>query len=242
MLLVKNRKGYLQLCELLAQAWLTNQYKGRAEIRFEWLQKLHEQGEGGGLIALSGAHFGDVGVAIDNGNLALAEEHARRWESIFPDHFYIEIQRAGQANMENHVRHAVALAKKLRLPVVATHPVQFLSKDDYMAHEARVCISEGDMLANGKRVRRFNDQQCFKTQAEMQALFADMPAVLQNSVEIAKRCNLTLELGKPKLPDFPTPDGMDINEFLVHEAKRGLEFRLQHLFPNEENVRKSGPL
>lgn len=238
MLLVKNRKGYLQLCELLAQAWLTNQYKGRAEIRFEWLQKLHEQGEGDGLIALSGAHFGDVGVAIDNGNLALAEEHARRWESIFPEHFYIEIQRAGQANMENHVRHAVALAKKLRLPVVATHPVQFLSKDDYMAHEARVCISEGDMLANGKRVRRFNDQQCFKTQAEMQALFADMPAVLQNSVEIAKRCNLTLELGKPKLPDFPTPDGMDINEFLVHEAKRGLEFRLQHLFPNEEKREK----
>ena len=87
MLLVKNRKGYLQLCELLAQAWLTNQYKGRAEIRFEWLQKLHEQGEGDGLIALSGAHFGDVGVAIDNGNLALAEEHARRWESIFPEHF-----------------------------------------------------------------------------------------------------------------------------------------------------------
>ncbi|WP_423682165.1 DNA polymerase III subunit alpha [Undibacterium sp. WLHG33] len=241
MLLVKNRKGYLQLCELLAQAWLTNQHKGRAEIRFEWLQKLHEQDEGGGLIALSGAHFGDVGVAIDNGNLALAEEHARRWESIFPDHFYIEIQRAGQPNMENHVRHAVALAKKLRLPVVATHPVQFLSKDDYMAHEARVCIAEGDMLANGKRVRRFNDQQCFKTQAEMQALFADMPAVLQNSVEIAKRCNLTLELGKPKLPDFPTPDGMDINDFLIHEAKRGLEFRLQHLFPDEAKRERERP-
>src|SRR5450830_1929487 len=238
MLLVKNRKGYLQLCELLAQAWLTNQHRGRAEIRYEWLKKIYDDGDGGGLIALSGAHFGDVGIAIDNGNLDLAERCAQRWDSIFPDHFYIEIQRAGQANMENHVRAAVVLANKLKLPVVATHPIQFINKEDYTAHEARVCISEGDMLANGRRVRRFNDQQCFKTQEEMATLFADLPGVLQNSVEIAKRCNLTLELGKPKLPDFPTPDGMTLNDFLVHEAKRGLEFRLQHLFPNPDKREK----
>ena len=238
MLLVKNRKGYLQLCELLAEAWLTNQHRGRAEIRYEWLKKIHDDGESGGLIALSGAHFGDVGIAIDNGNLDLAERCAQRWSSIFPDHFYIEIQRAGQANMENHVRAAVMLANKLKLPVVATHPVQFINKEDYIAHEARVCISEGDMLANARRVRRFNDQQCFKTQEEMAALFADLPGALKNSVEIAKRCNLTLELGKPKLPDFPTPEGMTLNDFLVHEAKRGLEFRLQHLFPNAEKREK----
>ena len=238
MLLVKNRKGYLQLCELLAEAWLTNQHRGRAEIRYEWLKKIHDDGESGGLIALSGAHFGDVGIAIDNGNLDLAERCAQRWSSIFPDHFYIEIQRAGQANMENHVRAAVMLANKLKLPVVATHPVQFINKEDYTAHEARVCISEGDMLANARRVRRFNDQQCFKTQEEMAALFADLPGALKNSVEIAKRCNLTLELGKPKLPDFPTPEGMTLNDFLVHEAKRGLEFRLQHLFPNAEKREK----
>src|SRR5450830_1888372 len=228
MLLVKNRKGYLQLCELLAQAWLTNQHRGRAEIRYEWLKKIYDDGDGGGLIALSGAHFGDVGIAIDNGNLDLAERCAQRWDSIFPDHFNIEI----------HVRAAVVLANKLKLPVVATHPIQFINKEDYTAHEARVCISEGDMLANGRRVRRFNDQQCFKTQEEMATLFADLPGVLQNSVEIAKRCNLTLELGKPKLPDFPTPDGMTLNDFLVHEAKRGLEFRLQHLFPNPDKREK----
>lgn len=238
LLLVKNRQGYLQLCELLAQAWLTNQNKGRAEIRYEWLQKIHDEGQGGGLIALSGAHFGDVGTAIDNGNVELAEQNARRWASIFPEHFYIEIQRAGQPNMDNHVRAAVALAARLGLPVVATHPVQFISKDDFTAHEARVCIAEGDMLANGRRVRRFNEQQCFKTQAEMAELFADMPGVLRNSVEIAKRCNLMLELGKPKLPDFPTPDGMTLNDFLIHEAQRGLESRLQHLFPNEEKREK----
>ncbi|WP_394780238.1 DNA polymerase III subunit alpha [Undibacterium sp.] len=233
LLLVKNRKGYLQLCELLAQAWLTNQYKGKAEIRAEWLEELQQQGEPG-LIALSGAHFGDVGIAIDNGNLEAAERNAQRWSSIFPGHFYIEIQRAGQPNMENQVRQAVRLAQKLALPVVATHPIQFISKDDYIAHEARTCIAEGEMLANARRVKRFNDQQCFKTQDEMAALFADLPGALQNAVEIAKRCNLTLELGKPKLPDFPTPDGMTIGDYLVHESKVGLEKRLVHLYPNEE--------
>jgi DNA polymerase-3 subunit alpha len=240
LLLAKNRMGYLQLCELLSQASLTNQNKGRAEIRIEWLEALATNtypvmpGESGanGLIVLSGAHFGDVGTAIENGNLAGAQRFAERWARIFPGHFYIEIQRAGQPNQEAQVRHAVALAAKLGLPVVATHPVQFLGPDDFIAHEARTCIAEGEMLANAKRVRRFNETMCFKSQAEMAELFADMPAALANSVEIAKRCNVVLTLGKPQLPDFPTPPGMTIDEFLVSESKAGLELRLAHLYPD----------
>ncbi len=234
LLLVKNKRGYLQLCELLSQAWLENLYRGRAEVRAEWLAALQQQEGGNGLLALSGAHFGDIGIAIDNGNLALAERCTKRWMQIFPDNFYIEVQRANQPNMEPHVRQAVALAAQLQLPVVATHPIQFLDKEEFIAHEARTCISEGEMLANARRVRRFNDQQCFKTQAEMAELFSDMPAALQNSVEIAKRCNLTLQLGKPQLPDFPTPDGMSIGEFLVQQSEEGLELRLLHLYPDAE--------
>ncbi|CDG81605.1 DNA polymerase III subunit alpha [Janthinobacterium agaricidamnosum NBRC 102515 = DSM 9628] len=240
LLLAKNRMGYLQLCELLSQAWLTNQYKGRAEIRIEWLEQLASTpskllagvSPANGLIALSGAHFGDVGIAIENGNLALAERHAQRWAAIFPGHYYIEIQRGGQPSQERQVRHSVALASKLGLPVVATHPVQFIDQDEFIAHEARTCIAEGEMLANAKRVKRFNGQQCFKSQAEMAELFADLPAALANSVEIAKRCNLTLVLGKPQLPDFPTPPGVSIDEFLVSESKAGLEQRLLQLFPD----------
>ncbi|MGO4380688.1 DNA polymerase III subunit alpha [Pseudoduganella sp. RAF53_2] len=239
MLYAKNRMGYLQLCELLSQAWLTNTYKGRAEIRTEWLEALATQeyallpGESGanGLIALSGAHHGDIGQAIENGNLELAEQNAEKWARIFPGHFYIEIQRAGQPNQEQQVRHSVALASKLGLPVVATHPVQFMTQEEFIAHEARVCIAEGEMLANAKRVKRFNEQMRFLTQAEMAELFHDLPAALQNSVEIAKRCNLTLTLGKPQLPNFPTP-GMTIDEFLVAETKKGLEERLEQLFPD----------
>jgi DNA polymerase III subunit alpha len=229
LLLVKNRKGYLQLCELLTQAWLTNLHRGRAEIRIDWLEAL----EPGGLIALSGAHFGDIGMAIDNGNIDLAERHAQRWAAIFPNHFYVEVQRYGQPNMESHVRQTAALASKLKLPVVATHPIQFLTAEEFTAHEARTCIAEGEILANPRRVKRFNELQCFKTQAEMAELFADMPAALANTIEIAKRCNLTLELGKPKLPLFPTPDGMSLDDFLVQQAKAGLEERLVHLFPDE---------
>ncbi len=238
LLLVKNRAGYLQLCELLSQAWLTNLHRGRAEIRIEWLEALTRDGAANGLIALSGSQFGDIGIAIDNGNLALAERCATRWATIFQQHFYIEVQRAGQPGMEQYVRQAVALAAKLQLPVVATHPIQFLTKEEFTAHEARTCISEGEMLANPRRPKRFNDQQCFKTQAEMAVLFADMPAAMQNTIEIAKRCNLILTLGKPQLPQFPTPDGVSIEEFLVQETKKGLELRLVQVFPDAEKREK----
>ncbi|HEX2603854.1 MAG TPA: DNA polymerase III subunit alpha [Oxalicibacterium sp.] len=241
LLLVKNKTGYLQLCDLLSRAWLTNLHRGRAEIRPEWLEEVAKAEGPKGLIVLSGAHFGDVGVAIDNGNLAGAERAAQRWAELFPDHFYIEVQRAGQPNMDAHVRQATALAAKLKLPVVATHPVQFLSEEEFIAHEARTCIAEGEILANPRRVKRFNEQQRFLTQAEMAELFADMPNALRNSVEIAKRCNLTLTLGKPQLPNFPTPNGISIDEFLVQEAARGLEMRLEHLYPDPAEREKQRP-
>ncbi|MBS1187567.1 MAG: dnaE1 [Burkholderiaceae bacterium] len=240
LLLVKNHNGYLRLCELLSRAWLENQHRGRAEIRIEWLQALTRDGNPG-LIALSGAQQGDVGSAIDNGNPTAAERHAQRWAEIFPGHFYLEVQRFGQHGMENHVRQTVALAAKLKLPVVATHPVQFISREEFVAHEARTCISEGEILANPRRAKPFNEQQNFKTQAEMAALFADLPGALQNSIEIARRCNLQLELGKPKLPDFPTPPGVSIDEFLVMEAKAGLEDRLKQLYPDEQQREQQRP-
>lgn len=112
--------------------------------------------------------------------------------------------------------------------------MQFLRPEEFVAHEARTCIAEGEILANTRRVKRFTDQQYFKTQAEMASLFADMPAALANSVAIAQRCNLVLELGKPRLPDFPTPEGVTIDEFLIAQASAGLEQRLVKLYPQVE--------
>ncbi len=231
LLLAKNHDGYLQLCDLLSQAWLTNQHRGRAEVRIEWLESLPNKG---GLIALSGFQLGDIGMALENGNFALAERCASRWANIFPGHFYVEVQRNGNPRLEGLLRQSTQLAAKLQLPVVATHPVQYLRAEEFTAHEARSCIAEGEILANTRRVKRFTQEQYFKTQAEMAELFADLPAALANSVVIAQRCNLSLTLGKPQLPDFPTPDGMSIADFLVAQAKEGLEARLVQLYPDAQ--------
>ncbi len=231
LLLAQNRQGYLNLCELLSRAWITNAQRGQARCRWAWLAELGE-----GLIALSGADLGPVGQALAAGDSGRARAVAERLAACFPRRFYVELQRAGLPGQEAHVRAAVELAASLGLPVVATHPVQFLAPDDFEAHEARVCVAEGEMLTNPRRVKRFGREQYFKTQAQMAALFADLPSALANSVEIAKRCNLSLVLGKPQLPDFPTPvvDGqaMPMAEYFRVASHEGLVRRLVHLYPD----------
>ena len=230
LLLVRNRVGYQQLCELLTKAYLVEGRRDRAEIRREWFAEIGSSG----LIALSGAHLGDVGEALLNGNFDLAGERAKAWEAIFPGAFYLEVQRYGQAQQEAVVQQTADLAGELGLPLVATHPIQFMNRDDFRAHEARVCIAEGYVLGDTRRPKLYTEEQYFKTQAEMVELFADLPEALENSLEIAKRCNLTMTLGKNFLPDFPIPPGMTDGEYLVEEAKKGLEVRLAELYPDPE--------
>ncbi|MDU0810221.1 MAG: DNA polymerase III subunit alpha [Burkholderia sp.] len=237
LLLVKDKIGYLNLCKLLSKAWLTNQYCGRAELNSQWLET--ELAEG--LIALSGAQYGDIGLAFSDGNEEGAYKHARRWSACFPGRFYIELQRYGQSGAEVYIQHALSLAMSLRLPVVATHPTQFMNKEDFTAHEVRVCISEGDILANPKRQNNFTTNQFFHTQEQMVSLFIDLPSAIANTIEIAKRCNLILELGKPRLPIFPTPDGVSLEDYLVKLSKDGLDKRLEQLYldKTERNIKRS---
>jgi DNA polymerase III subunit alpha len=236
LVLVQNRQGYLNLCELLARAWTGNVVKAQAACKLEWLRELGE-----GLIVLSGAQAGPVGQALLQGDERRAGDAALELASIFPHRFYIELQRAGRADDEGHVTAAVQLAARLNLPVVATHPAQFTREDDYEAHEARVCISEGEILGNPRRVRRFTREQWFKPQAAMEQLFADVPSAIANSLEIAKRCNLVLELGKAQLPVFPTPNGMPPEEYFRFASHEGLKERLLHLYPNPTEREKQRP-
>ena len=226
LLLVKNHAGYLRLCELLTQAYLGPRSRGRAEIS----RAAFAAGDNAGLIALSGAAQGDVGQALLMGSATQAEAAARAWARLFPDSYYIELQRYGQPQAEQLVAASVALAAKLDLPVVATHPLQFIARDDFKAHEARVCIAEGYVLADPRRPKQFTEEQYFKSQAEMQALFADLPEALENSVEIARRCNLTIELGRNQLPQFPVPEGVTLDDYLTQQAEAGLERRLAQLY------------
>ncbi len=220
LLLCASHAGYLRLCDLLSRAWLKNQHRGRGEIARDWLQQ-----DNGGLIVLSGGPAGDIGQALLAGHAEAAEREAMRWAAAFPGRYYLELQRAGQPNTEALVSRSVALATRLKLPVVATHPVQFLAPDDFKAHEARVCIAQGYVLGDQRRPRLFSAEQYFKTQAEMAKLFADIPQALQNSVEIARRCNLQIELGKSRLPAFPTPSGMSVDDYLRQQAHAGLQKR-----------------
>lgn len=237
LLLCRNREGYGQLCALVTRAYLENKHRGRAEIRREWF----EGGAASGLLCLSGAMTGDVGQALAHGDPEQAEALAADWARLFPDAFYIELQRAGHPGTEAYIRQALAIAGKLGLPVVATHPVQFLRREDFKAHEARVCIAQGYVLADKRRPREFTEEQYLKSQDEMCALFADIPEALDNAVEIARRCSLTVQLGKNFLPLFPTPDGMSLDDFLVAEAQRGLEERLVQLYPHPEEREKQRP-
>ena len=243
LLLCQSHAGYLLLCQLLSRAYLSNQYRGRAEFKREWFVECGTEG----LIMLSGAIAGDVGQACTQDNLALATKLAQSWESLFPDRFYLEVQRTASATenstpennalqhqQEHYIQQVRSIAHSLNLPIVATHPIQFITPDDFRAHEARTCISEGYVLADTRRPKNFTTEQYFKPQADMAALFGDIPEALTNSVEIAKRCNLMLTLGKNYLPNFPTPNNESLNEYLIAEARRGLLQRLEVLYPNEE--------
>jgi len=226
LLLCASRAGYLRLSDLLSRAWLQNQRQGRAEIARAWLQESDNEG----LIALSGASAGDVGVALAAGNAAAADRLAREWSARFPGRFYLELQRAGFAHGETLVARTVELAARLGLPVVATHPVQFLAPEDFKAHEARVCIAQGYVLGDQRRPRQFTPEQYLKSQEEMARLFADVPQALDNALEIARRCNLQIELGRSRLPAFPTPPGVTLDQYLRRQAEQGLAARLAKLF------------
>ena len=229
LLLCQNRAGYLRLSELLTRAYRQNLHRGKPILDPAWFD---EADGSDGLIALSGAQWGDVGQALLNDAGDLARELAQAWAARFPGRYYLEIQRNGRPESETQLRRAVTLAGELGLPVVATHPVQFLRRDDFKAHEARVCIAEGYILADRRRPRQFTEDDYFKPQVEMAERFADLPEALANTLEIARRCNLALELDKTRLPLFPTPDGMGLDDYLRQRAREGLAERMLRLYPD----------
>lgn len=227
LLLAQNQQGYLNLCELLTRGWLAVDNNPQATVQWAWLQELNE-----GLIVLSGAQAGPLGAALLAGDSKQAHALALQCMQAFPNHFYLELQRAGRPNDEPYIAAVMPLAQSLQLPVVATHPIQFLHPEGFEAHEARICIAEGEVLGNQRRARRFSHQQYFLSTQQMQALFADIPSALTNSVEIARRCHLTLHLGKPQLPHYPTPNGLSLEAYFRQLSLEGLEQRLEQLFPD----------
>ncbi|MBL8519903.1 MAG: DNA polymerase III subunit alpha [Betaproteobacteria bacterium] len=226
LLLCRSRSGYLNLCRLLTRAYRENLWRGRAEMKREWL--VHDAVDG--LIALSGAATGDVGQALAQGDAERAGLLAKAWALDFPDAYYLEIQRVDRARDDALVAATLSLAEQANLPVVATHPIQFMQREDFKAHEARVCISRGEVLGDPRRSRDFTEEHYFKSAQDMRDLFADVPEAIENALEIARRCHFEFALGKSKLPVFPTPEGVSIEAYFYEQAKAGLERRLESLY------------
>ncbi len=220
-LLVNNYKGYITLTELISKAYQEGQHQGVPLLKYEWIEANHD-----GLIALSGALQGDIGKALLAENSAEATRLAKYWGHLFPDRFYLELQRIGRPDEERYIASAIDLALATDLPVVATNNVRFIHQKDFAAHEVRVCINQGRVLDDTRRPKDYTDQQYLRSTEEMLTLFADIPEALENSVHIAQRCNLKLTLGKNFLPDFPVPEGMTLGELMATESEKGLEERL----------------
>lgn len=227
-LLAMNAKGYRNLTELISRGWTEGQRNDQVIIERDWVKAAAE-----GLIALSGAKEGEIGHALLDGEEAAAETLLTEWEAAFPQRFYLEVQRTSRVNDEEHVHAAVGLAQRCGVPLVATNDVRFLKQDDFEAHETRVCIGESRTLDDSRRPRNYSDQQYLKTAEEMWELFRDLPEALENTVEIAKRCNIEVQLGTYFLPDFPVPDGMTMDEYFRKVSFDGLDERLEVLLPKD---------
>ncbi|HHN8373050.1 TPA: DNA polymerase III subunit alpha [Morganella morganii] len=227
-ILARNNTGYQNLTLLISEAYQKGYGSLGPTIQRDWLVNHKE-----GLIILSGGRKGDVGKFLLRGNNVLVEQALEFWQTHFPDSFYLELIRTGRQDEESYLHAAVQLATEKSLPVVATNDVRFISSEDFDAHEIRVAIHDGYTLADPKRPKLYSPQQYLRSEDEMCELFADIPEALQNSVEIAKRCNVTIRLGEYFLPQFPTGD-MSTEDYLVKRSKEGLEERLAFLFPDPE--------
>ncbi|EDP46307.1 DNA polymerase III subunit alpha [Rickettsiella grylli] len=216
-LLCQNLRGYRNLIQLISKSYLENAKEGQPLLQKDWFSIYSE-----GLIALSGAREGDIVSCLMKKNKSLAVDYLQFWLRLFPNRFYLQVQRLGRPLEEEYIELSVGLAASFNVPVVATNEVCFLVPEDFEAHEAKVCINNGYLLNDPKRLKFYTNQQYLRSMEEMVVLFADIPSALSNSVEIAKRCNLEIELGASFLPNFPIPEGMSAEKLLTQEAQSGL--------------------
>ncbi|WP_245612942.1 DNA polymerase III subunit alpha [Rheinheimera texasensis] len=236
LVLAADNDGYQNLTMLLSKAYLRGHVDNKPQIDHDWLAEHHK-----GLIVISGGKDGPLGKALIKGNQASTDALVQFYQQYFPDSFFLELIRTGRPDEELYIQHAVTLAENTGLPVVATNEVVFLTPDDFSAHEIRVAIHDGYTLEDKRRPKNYSESQYLRSSDEMAALFHDIPEALANSVEIAKRCNVTIRLGEYFLPAFPT-GGMTDADFLVLKSREGLEDRMKILFPDEaERAEKRVP-
>lgn len=222
-MLCQDQTGYRHLSRLISRCYQEGQQQGSPQLSMDWLTPESTAG----LLVLSGDQKSDIGTALLAGNADLADHYLSIWKTLLGDRFYLTLQRLGRPGEEAYNHALLLLAEKHQVPVVATNAVRFLKAEDWDAHEARVCIYEGCTLEEKQNKSDYTPQQYLRSPDEMASLFADLPEAIQNSTEIAKRCNFTLTLGTYFLPKFPVPKNTNLNTYFKQMAEKGLTQRLE---------------
>ncbi len=224
-LLATNNQGWKNLLQLVSQSYIDGLTLGEPIVHRDWLLAKYE-----GLIVLLGAHS-DVGQTLAGNSPDKAWGELQQWKAVYGNRVYLAISRTGKQGEDDYIEQALALAEATTTAVVATNAVCFVEPDDYLAHEARVCIAKGEVLIDEKRVSAYSAEQYFKSISQMQADFSDLPEVLANTLHVAKRCNVVLDLGNNYLPQYAIPAGLSEAEFFAQTCQTGLNERLAQLYP-----------
>ena len=227
-LLANNQVGYKNLTNIVSKGFVDGQVMGKPIIQRDWIFERSE-----GVIVLF-TEKSDVGQAMLSGHPEKADSLLQQWQTTFADRVYFAIKRTQRANEDRFIEQAIRMSNAFDVPIIAHNDVRFLTEDDFEAHEARVCIANSQVLADPNRPRDYSSEQYLKTQNEMTALFSDMPEVINNTLDLAKRCNVIIPMGHHDLPEFPIPEGDTIETFFRRTAQEGLEKRLEKLYPIEK--------
>lgn len=227
-LLASDQMGYRNLTNIVSKGFVDGQVLGKPIIQRAWIFERAE-----GVIVLL-TEKSDVGQAMLSGHVERADEILHEWQAVFGDRVYFAIKRTRRPNEDRFIEQAIRLSNAYQVPIIAHNDVRFLTADDFEAHEARVCIANSQVLGDPNRPRDYSPEQYLKTQAEMMELFSDIPAVIENTLDLAKRCNVTLTLGINVLPEFPIDTGETIEQFFRRTSQEGLEQRLNKLYPPEK--------
>ena len=222
--LARNMAGYTNLIALISAGYTSAEQRGIISEEDIFARKE-------GLIILAGGVGGHLWGELANDDQGPALSRARVWQNEFAEDYFLEITRTGRENEEEMLRRTLAIASQLEIGVVASNDVCFTAAEDFEAHETRVCIHQGRALDDPRRKREHSEQQYLRSDAEMRALFADIPSALQNTVEIAKRCNVEVPLGTYYLPDYPIPNGLGPEDYIQQVSQEGLDRRLAKTGP-----------
>ena len=219
-----DKQGYLNLSELISLAHQKGYYHGKPYVKEEWISK-HQQG----LIAISSNMRGDIGQLILQQKTEQAAAKIAKWHTLFGDRFYLSIARINRKHETWHNDATVYFAAHQKIALVASNEPRFMQASDFNAHEARVCINQGMILADPRREKTYTTEQYFASQEQMVEKFKDFPQAIENTLEIAKRCHYCFEFGKYFLPDFPIPAGLTIDDFFRQITQEKLKIYLQEV-------------